>query len=116
MARLPKPGQDAGQWGDILNDYLSQSHNTDGTLKTDSVTAAQLASGSVKSTTIADGAITTTKLADTSITNAQLDATTKASLAKADSSVQPGDIDNAVNIQTYYHVYNSVRIEINESR
>jgi hypothetical protein len=33
MARLPKPGQDSGVWGDILNDFLAQEHNTDGTLK-----------------------------------------------------------------------------------
>jgi hypothetical protein len=33
MARLPQPGQDKGTWGDILNDFLSQSHNSDGSLK-----------------------------------------------------------------------------------
>lgn len=33
MARLPQPGGDSGAWGDILNDFLTQSHNTDGTLK-----------------------------------------------------------------------------------
>ena len=33
MARLPIPGSDAGNWGDILNDYLSQAHLNDGTLK-----------------------------------------------------------------------------------
>ena|GEM_PF-3571892 len=33
MTRLPIPGSDVGQWGDILNDYLSVSHQTDGTLK-----------------------------------------------------------------------------------
>jgi len=33
MARLPQPGGDKGNWGDILNDYLSASHNSDGSLK-----------------------------------------------------------------------------------
>lgn len=33
MARLPNVGSDNGQWGQILNDYLSVEHNTDGTLK-----------------------------------------------------------------------------------
>jgi hypothetical protein len=33
MARLPTPGSDDGTWGDILNDFLSQEHNADGTLK-----------------------------------------------------------------------------------
>lgn len=33
MARLPIPGSDEGSWGDILNDFLSVEHNTDGSLK-----------------------------------------------------------------------------------
>ncbi|MEO5498993.1 MAG: tail fiber protein [Candidatus Saccharimonadales bacterium] len=33
MARLPVPGGDDSTWGDILNDYLIQSHNSDGTAK-----------------------------------------------------------------------------------
>lgn len=33
MARLPVPGQDGGTWGDILNDFLGEAHNSDGTLK-----------------------------------------------------------------------------------
>lgn len=32
-ARLPIPGSDDGTWGQILNDFLSQVHNSDGTLK-----------------------------------------------------------------------------------
>ena len=42
MPRLPQPGGDAGSWGQILNDYLSQAHNTDGTLKTASISESQL--------------------------------------------------------------------------
>jgi hypothetical protein len=33
MTRLPVPGEDKGTWGTVLNDYLLQSHNADGTLK-----------------------------------------------------------------------------------
>ncbi len=33
MARLPTPGGDTNQWGDVLNDYLAQAHNSDGTAK-----------------------------------------------------------------------------------
>jgi hypothetical protein len=33
MARLPTPGSDNGTWGDVLNQYLSVTHNSDGTLK-----------------------------------------------------------------------------------
>lgn len=40
MSRLPIPGKDSGQWGNILNDFLSQSHNSDGSLKSSSVASA----------------------------------------------------------------------------
>ncbi len=40
MARLPTPGGDDGSWGDVLNDFLDESHNLDGTLKTSSVQSA----------------------------------------------------------------------------
>ncbi|HMH31065.1 MAG TPA: glycosyl hydrolase family 28-related protein, partial [Methylomirabilota bacterium] len=33
MSRLPTTGSDDNQWGDILNDYLLQEHNANGTLK-----------------------------------------------------------------------------------
>lgn len=39
MTRLPIPGDDVGTWGDILNGFLEVSHNSDGTLKPDAVTA-----------------------------------------------------------------------------
>ena len=32
MTRLPIPGADSGNWGQILNDYLMQAHNNDGTV------------------------------------------------------------------------------------
>jgi hypothetical protein len=40
MARLPNPGEDDGDWGNILNDFLRVSLNTDGTLKTSAVNAS----------------------------------------------------------------------------
>ncbi len=42
MSRLPTPGGDAGNWGDILNDFLDQSHNSDGTLKDSAVSSSAL--------------------------------------------------------------------------
>src|SRR3990167_3817292 len=86
MARLPQPGGDAGNWGDILNDYLATSHKADGTIKNNTVGTAQLQDDSVTTSTIADGTITETLLAssvqtklnapatiaDGSITNAKL--------------------------------------------
>lgn len=56
MPRLPQPGGDADAWGTILNDYLSQAHDTDGSLKT--------------------GAVTTVSIRDDTITPAKLSAGT----------------------------------------
>lgn len=42
MARLPQPGGDQGQWGDILNDFLLYTHNSDGSLKDGSVSELKL--------------------------------------------------------------------------
>ncbi len=47
MARLPQPGGDSGQWGSILNDFLAQAHNSNGTLKDGAVTSGVLAAGAV---------------------------------------------------------------------
>lgn len=46
MARLPVPGSDDGTWGQVLNDFLDVSHNTDGTIKSSAVTNAGAASDS----------------------------------------------------------------------
>lgn len=40
MARLPVPGSDEGAWGTILNDFLDQAHNSDGSLKSSAVSGA----------------------------------------------------------------------------
>lgn len=42
MPRLPIPGSDEGSWGQILNDYLSQAHKSDGSLKDNVITANNL--------------------------------------------------------------------------
>ena len=51
MPRLPQPGGDAGNWGQILNDYLSVEHNADGSFKN----AARPVDVSSKYTKPADG-------------------------------------------------------------
>ena len=60
MARLPVPGGDNNQWGDVLNDYLSQAHNTDGSLKRSAVEAANPAASSISFTPT--GVVTATNL------------------------------------------------------
>lgn len=39
MPRLPIPGQDSGTWGNILNEFLETSHNSDGSIKPSAVPA-----------------------------------------------------------------------------
>jgi hypothetical protein len=41
MARLPTPGSDSGTWGQVLNDFLSVEHASDGTLKASGSLAAK---------------------------------------------------------------------------
>ncbi len=62
MARLPIPGGDNGNWGDILNDYLLQTLKPDGTLKDNSVTSSVIADDSVNAAAIQDGSITEIQL------------------------------------------------------
>lgn len=62
MARLPIPGSDEGKWGDVLNEFLSQVHQEDGSLKPASVTADSIAPGAVTPETVADGVIEEAKL------------------------------------------------------
>ncbi len=47
MSRLPQPGGDSGSWGNILNDFLSQAHKSDGTLKDNAVSQATITNGVV---------------------------------------------------------------------
>lgn len=62
MARLPQPGGDDGNWGQILNDFLAQVHNNDGSIKDGAVGAAALTANSVTTARIADGSVTEVKL------------------------------------------------------
>jgi len=75
MARLPIPGSDQGTWGDVLNDYLGQSHTIDGTLKADSVGTSQLKLNAVTATAILDGSITTAKVASAGLAPAAISGT-----------------------------------------
>ena len=52
MARLPNPGGDDSVWGTILNDYLSVSHDGDGTLKADAVDSNAIQDGSIGDTQV----------------------------------------------------------------
>lgn len=88
MPRLPIPGKDNGAWGDILNEYLSQTHKSDGSLKDNVVTTNTIQRGTITedrldtatrdklnivgSGNIADDTIATAKLQDAAVTSAKI--------------------------------------------
>lgn len=78
MSRLPVPGQDAGSWGNILNDFLVQTLQTDGTLKDGVVSTAKLDSTVQSKLTTIDtlALVNVTTQAGTSYTLALADAGT----------------------------------------
>jgi hypothetical protein len=92
MSRLPLPGQDAGTWGAILNDYLSVEHNADGTLK------KAIDISTAKST--ADQALTTANAAyikpGTGIPKTDLSTAVQTSLDKADTALQTAPVTSVV--------------------
>ena len=95
MARLPQPGSDVGTWGQILNEYLSQTHTSTGDLKADIVGADQLAPNAVTSDAIAPNAITVTEIANGIITEQKLDSAVQTKL----NTIGSGGV-NSVNTRT----------------
>lgn len=93
MTRLPQPGGDAGNWGQILNDFLSVEHDPDGTLKSTGSLSTKADDASVVHTSGAE-TITGTKtfaaspIVPTPVQNGH--ATTK---AYVDSAVSAGAAD-----------------------
>ncbi len=63
--RLPEPGSDDGVWGDILNDFLGVSHDSDGTLSSGVVGTNVLSSDSVTASKIADNIIKNSHISST---------------------------------------------------
>jgi hypothetical protein len=59
MARLPQVGSDDGTWGDVLNTFLSVSHNSDGTIKSGAVTKSDVGLSNVDNTSDAAKPVST---------------------------------------------------------
>lgn len=96
MARLPQPGSDNGTWGDILNEYLSQTLKSDGSLRDNSVTNSAIAPHAVTAAEIASDTVTAAQIQDGTITEAQLDASVQNKLNTAGSgNVADGTITTA---------------------
>lgn len=62
MARLPQPGTDDGVWGDILNNFLQISLKTDGAIRDDVITAAQVQDNSLTGSQLQNSTINPVKL------------------------------------------------------
>jgi hypothetical protein len=71
MARLPTPGGDENTWGDILNQFMLASHDSDGSLKPSAVSGA-IANGSITSSKLAGSAVDSTKLANNAVTEQKI--------------------------------------------
>lgn len=89
MARLPQPGGDTGNWGEILNEYLSQALKSDGTIKNNAVTAGALAPNAVTSAAIAPNTVNATSIADGSISESLLDTGVQSKLNAAAAGTTP---------------------------
>ena len=96
MARLPNPGSDQGTWGNVLNDYLSQSLTADGNLKADSVGSSQLQADSVTSTELANNSVTAAIIVDGAITETQLNTAVQTKLNTAVATTDPRLTDQRI--------------------
>jgi hypothetical protein len=84
VARLPTPGGDENTWGSVLNDFLAQSLNTDGTLKKAAIEATAPAASAI--TFSAGGTISATN-AQTAISEVATDAASALSTHAADATI-----------------------------
>jgi hypothetical protein len=92
MARLPLPGGDPDNWGDILNDYLKVEHNTDGTLKKAGDIASALSTANSVSSAVPNGGTTGQVLAKASNTDRDTAWTTVSGGAVSSVNSQTGAV------------------------
>ena len=86
--RLPRPGQDEGTWGGLLNSFLEVTHNDDGTQRNGSIGTAAIVDAAVTeqklsadvkakldavATGVPDGSVSTQKIQDNAVTSAKLE-------------------------------------------
>jgi hypothetical protein len=92
MSRLPQPGLDKGTWGDVLNDYLSQSLNTDGSLKA----VAQSNVSGLTATLVAKAPLASPTFTGTVTVPTPVNNTDAATKAYVDNSVTSGSANGAM--------------------
>lgn len=91
MARLPQPGSDQGQWGEILNEYLLVSHSATGALNAGSVTNLSIADGAIDNSKLAPSVQTTLAAAASAVSSVN-GRTGAVVLTKSDVGL--GNVDN----------------------
>lgn len=94
MARLPVPGGDNGNWGAVLNDFLLQLHQSDGTFKDNVITSAAIAPDAIDAIAIADGSITNTLISDGTIQESKLATSVQTKLNSVAGTPDWGTITN----------------------
>lgn len=95
MARLPIPGSDTDTWGEVLNDYLSQTLDSQGQLKANTVGTAQIQDNAITSDQLDTGALTKSDVGlsnvdNTSDTNKPVSTATQTALDTKEPAVAAG--------------------------
>lgn len=102
MARLPTPGSDKDQWGQVLNDFLSVQHDGDGTLKPGSVSPSQLQDNSIPAGKLTSQVQASLVAAD--------NAATQTALTALDSAVEKtADLGKPSHAVAQYDTYAAIR-------
>lgn len=94
MARLPIPGSDSGQWGTILNDFLSQAHDSAGALAANSVGSSQIQADSVTGAKIPTNAVGTTHIQTNAVTSTKIPSNAITSTHIADAALPQAKVAN----------------------
>jgi hypothetical protein len=115
MPRLPKPGSDEGTWGDILNNFLLQAHNSNGSLKpitTDSIANGTITDNDINSSAaIALSKLAVNPLSRTNHTGTQLMATVSDAGTAATKDIDT-DSDLAANSDVLIPTQKAVKTQI----
>lgn len=87
MTRLPQIGSDKGTWGTILNDFLGQAHNPDGTIKNGSVSNEVLDSATQAILGSVSGKVNQSDLAAVATSGSYVDLTNKPTIPTQASDI-----------------------------
>jgi len=87
MTRLPQIGSDKGTWGTILNDFLGQAHNPDGTIKNGSISSVALDSATQAILGSVSGKVNQSDLAAVATTGSYVDLTNKPTIPTQASDI-----------------------------